>query len=651
MQPPTLTPTRTPTQTQTLTTGLLTAASMKTLRTASRTADGVFIDVIVTAGISNSRAAGADADMLGFDRAADGVSPGTINTIVVTNATLSAAALVEAHALAIESKCAACTELGLVCTKSGRPAQGTGTDATVVVSKCGGRRVRYAGKHTLFAELLGQATQEATHAALLACVDYMYGGPVRYTLRNWTLSAASSLQGARPCVPFSPSAPVPNAPASVICVGAAAVALSLVSPLPHSARVLLAAVAWDRCLGEPPLCVHPVMIVGNLISACVRAVPKLVYASPVLGLASGTALLLSLVAGSLASAWLILSAARAGAALATVNVAARLPGSTVAAAAADVATLGVILLEVLLLKSSLALQLLCTVALQMAKLLERRRIPHARDQLSWLCSRDPTDLGIEDLVGGTLESDPRHNLGPPTPPPGAICSPIPAASRSQVQCLLRALSGPSPRTCLTASSLPSFWYVAVSVRQSNSLGTLCHVSAPPARVLSHRPHIPTRQLGPLGALGYRVVNTLDSRVGYHGKYEWFGKPSARVDDLINLAPARLTALALTVAALVTPDCDAARGIRVAWRDCSFCESPNAGWPMGAMAGLLGVRLEKEGHYALGDATWPLGPRSIYTGHRIAQLAGGLVTLVAVATCTYLHRDSTLSLTTATDRHS
>ena len=164
--------------------------------------------------------------------------------------------------------------------------------------------------------------------------------------------------------------------------------------------------------------------------------------------------------------------------------------------------------------------------------------------------------------------------------------------------------------------------------------------APPARVLSHRPHTHTRQLGPLGALGYRVVNTLDSRVGYHGKYEWFGKPSARLDDLINLAPARLTALALTIAALMTPDCNAVRGIRVAWRDCSFCESPNAGWPMGAMAGLLGVRLEKKGHYALGDATRPLGPRSVYTGHRIAQLAGGLVTLVAVATCTYLHRNST-----------
>ena len=123
--------------------------------------------------------------------------------------------------------------------------------------------------------------------------------------------------------------------------------------------------------------------------------------------------------------------------------------------------------------------------------------------------------------------------------------------------------------------------------------------AAPSRVTSPLPtptRSLTRQLGPLGALGYRVINTLDSRVGYHGKYEWLGKPSARLDDLTNLAPARLTALALTAAALVTPECDAARGIRAAWRDCSLCASPNAGWPMGAMAGLLGVRLEKKGHY-------------------------------------------------------
>ena len=69
--------------------------------------------------------------------------------------------------------------------------------------------------------------------------------------------------------------------------------------------------------------------------------------------------------------------------------------------------------------------------------------------------------------------------------------------------------------------------------------------------------------GPLGALGYRVANTLDSRVGYHGKYEWFGKPAARLDDLINLAPARLTAVFLAAAALVTPGCDGWEGVRVA----------------------------------------------------------------------------------------
>ncbi len=38
-------------------------------------------------------------------------------------------------------------------------------------------------------------------------------------------------------------------------------------------------------------------------------------------------------------------------------------------------------------------------------------------------------------------------------------------------------------------------------------------------------------LGPMGALGYRIINTLDSRIGYRGKYEWFRKTSARLDDL------------------------------------------------------------------------------------------------------------------------
>ena len=62
------------------------------------------------------------------------------------------------------------------------------------------------------------------------------------------------------------------------------------------------------------------------------------------------------------------------------------------------------LLEVMLVKTTFSLQLLCTIALQMARFLERSQLQEARSQLVWLCSRDPTHLLSEDLAGGTLES-------------------------------------------------------------------------------------------------------------------------------------------------------------------------------------------------------------------------------------------------------
>src|SRR5262249_3781392 len=104
-------------------------------------------------------------------------------------------------------------------------------------------------------------------------------------------------------------------------------------------------------------------------------------------------------------------------------------------------------------------------------------------------------------------------------------------------------------------------------------------------------------LGLPGAAFYRASNTLDAMIGYHGKYEWVGKTAARLDDLLNLAPARITTALFL---LVTPR-RLAHGAAIAWRDGATTESPNAGRPMAAMAGLLGVRLEKQGHYALGDA--------------------------------------------------
>ncbi len=131
-----------------------------------------------------------------------------------------------------------------------------------------------------------------------------------------------------------------------------------------------------------------------------------------------------------------------------------------------------------------------------------------------------------------------------------------------------------------------------------------------------------------GALAYRLVNTCDSMVGYHGKYEYLGKAAARLDDLANFIPARLTALFL-VAASALRGAGTVPAWRVAWRYHRATESPNAGWPMSAMAGALGVRLEKVGHYQLGDGRAP-AVETITRAVVVAALAIGMAALAAAA---------------------
>jgi adenosylcobinamide-phosphate synthase len=101
-----------------------------------------------------------------------------------------------------------------------------------------------------------------------------------------------------------------------------------------------------------------------------------------------------------------------------------------------------------------------------------------------------------------------------------------------------------------------------------------------------------------GIAGYKAINTLDSMIGHRTpRFEAFGWASARIDDLVNLIPARLTGVlfALTSANPKT-------ALKVMWRDAGLHRSPNAGWPEAAMAAGLGVRLS--------------GPR-VYHGH-VAQ---------------------------------
>jgi adenosylcobinamide-phosphate synthase len=124
-----------------------------------------------------------------------------------------------------------------------------------------------------------------------------------------------------------------------------------------------------------------------------------------------------------------------------------------------------------------------------------------------------------------------------------------------------------------------------------------------------------------GAVAYRAVNTLDSMVGYRGEpFEVLGKASARLDDVANWLPARLTAALLLLAGLFTGR-DIAGGWRIFRRDRARTPSPNSGQPMAMMAGLLGVQLEKKGTYALGDRDNPVTPLTVrYAWHMVVLAA-------------------------------
>lgn len=99
-------------------------------------------------------------------------------------------------------------------------------------------------------------------------------------------------------------------------------------------------------------------------------------------------------------------------------------------------------------------------------------------------------------------------------------------------------------------------------------------------------------LGLPGLLAYKMLNTADSMIGHKSpKYLHFGWASARLDDLANIPPARLSILLIAAGAAVTIGQRSARNARgTALRDHGLHRSPNSGWPEAAMAGALDVQL-------------------------------------------------------------
>ena len=104
-----------------------------------------------------------------------------------------------------------------------------------------------------------------------------------------------------------------------------------------------------------------------------------------------------------------------------------------------------------------------------------------------------------------------------------------------------------------------------------------------------------------GLLVYKMVNTADSMIGYrNARYRAYGCAAARIDDAMNLIPARMTALLLVIAAITKGR--AAAAFRTMVADGRHHASPNAGWPEAAMAGAIDV--------------WLAGPRRY--GNRVRQ---------------------------------
>jgi adenosylcobinamide-phosphate synthase len=103
-----------------------------------------------------------------------------------------------------------------------------------------------------------------------------------------------------------------------------------------------------------------------------------------------------------------------------------------------------------------------------------------------------------------------------------------------------------------------------------------------------------------GLIVYKIANTADSMIGHRSpRYKYFGKAAARLDDLLNLVPARLSGLLIAAAACFAPTAKPAAALATMWRDAGKHRSPNAGWPEAAMAGALGLALAGPRTYASG----------------------------------------------------
>jgi len=146
--------------------GMMTAASMRSCRANVIKVEQHVLLVALTSGLANARAAGDRAE---YRQLFDTVThAGTINILVCFSAPLTDTAMVEALSIVTEAKVQVMHDFDVASLVSDRIATGTGTDATAVVcSQQGGKKIRYAGKHTLFGEQLAQSVYKTLSSSLV----------------------------------------------------------------------------------------------------------------------------------------------------------------------------------------------------------------------------------------------------------------------------------------------------------------------------------------------------------------------------------------------------------------------------------------------------------------------------------------------------
>jgi len=260
-------------------------------------------------------------------------------------------------------------------------------------------------------------------------------------------------------------------------------------------QVLFLAILLDIMIGEPPVFMHPVVWMGNLINFFVSLAPKRhrkAYGLFMAAFCAGTALLAAMAIFSFGEGLIQL------------------------------------IIAAFFLKSTFSIRMLTVSALGIRKDLEGGNIEKVRSDLKTFVGRNTSKLNASQSASAVIES----------------------LSESFVDGIIA----------------PLFYFLLFGIP---------------------------------GALVYRMINTLDSMVGYKKEpFKELGYASARLDDIANWVPARLSLLFIFMASIFLGK--PLEAVRTCIRDHGKTASPNSGWSMAAVAGALGVRLEKVGYHVLGE---------------------------------------------------